>query len=88
MLGYTLRKLYRPEIFQGHNKKINYFEGWYFKLVDKKSVNIYAVIPDIVKLMEKSKHNNMVELVFDDTGYYGGLEIINPEVLLSQDNRL
>jgi hypothetical protein len=38
--------------------------------------------------MEKSKHNNMVELVFDDTGYYGGLEIINPEVLLSQDNRL
>ncbi len=47
MLGYKIKKIYRPEIFQGHNKKVNYFEGWYFKLIDKKSDNIFAVIPGI-----------------------------------------
>ena len=25
----------------------NYFEGWYFKIVDKEEKNIYAIIPGI-----------------------------------------
>jgi tocopherol cyclase len=47
MAFYNIKRIYRPEIFQGHNKKEGYFEGWYFKLVDRNLENIYAVIPGI-----------------------------------------
>ncbi len=47
MLPYRIKKIYRPEIFQGHNKKKNYFEGWYFKLADKQTSNIFAIIPGV-----------------------------------------
>jgi tocopherol cyclase len=63
MPGYKLRKLYRPEIFQGRNKKINYFEGWYFKLVDKKADNIYAVIPGISISKEKSGSHAFIQIL-------------------------
>lgn len=36
-----------PEIFQGKNKTKRYFEGWYFKIVDEKADNAYAIIPGI-----------------------------------------
>ena len=42
------------------------------------SESIDAIIN--VKLQKKVK-NNKEELVYDGTGYTGGLEIINPEVL-------
>ncbi|MEE8325289.1 MAG: tocopherol cyclase family protein [Candidatus Humimicrobiaceae bacterium] len=42
-----MKKLYKPEIFQGWNKTERYFEGWYFKLVDKEARNIFAIIPSI-----------------------------------------
>lgn len=63
MTGYTLRKLYRPEIFQGHNKKVNYFEGWYFKLVDKKADNIYAVIPGISISKDKKNSHAFIQIM-------------------------
>ena len=47
------RKLFNPEIFQGNLKNRNYFEGWYFKLVDIEEKNVYAVIPGI-SLLDKN----------------------------------
>ena len=44
---YFLSKLCRPEIFQGKKKKLNYFEGWYYKIIDDKMENAYAVIPGV-----------------------------------------
>jgi hypothetical protein len=44
---YRLQRLWRPGIFQGANRKDNYFEGWYFKLVDSRLENIFAVIPGV-----------------------------------------
>ena len=38
----TLKRLFNPEIFQGVNKDKNYFEGYYFKLVDKEEKNSFA----------------------------------------------
>lgn len=34
-------------MFQGHNKKHNYFEGWYFKMVSADGKHKYAFIPGI-----------------------------------------
>lgn len=40
-------KTFHPEIFQGHLKKKNYFEGWYFKYVTKNLSHTFAFIPGI-----------------------------------------
>ncbi len=37
-------KVKHPEVFQGNFKKKQYFEGWYFKLVDSSAKLIYAFI--------------------------------------------
>lgn len=42
-----LNKIYHPEIYQGDGKRKNYFEGWYFKIVDKTEKSIYALIPGV-----------------------------------------
>lgn len=42
-----IAKFFNPIIFQGNLRKKNYFEGWYFKIVDASSENIYAFIPGI-----------------------------------------
>ncbi len=47
MSFYKIRKIYGSEIFQGHRKKNNYFEGWYFKLVDSSLNNAFAIIPGV-----------------------------------------
>ncbi len=44
---YRLRKLFHPEIFQGKYKRKNYFEGWYYKLIDQSMKHAIAIIPGI-----------------------------------------
>jgi len=40
-------KIWRPAAYQGQNKKGNYFEGWFFKVVDAAQRNVFAFIPGI-----------------------------------------
>lgn len=42
-----MHKLWHPEIFQGRNKKKEYFEGWYYKSVSKDERTAYAIIVGI-----------------------------------------
>lgn len=44
---YCINRRKHPEIFQGKNKTKRYFEGWYYKIVDEKTENSYAIIPGI-----------------------------------------
>jgi tocopherol cyclase len=44
---YFIKKLFNPELFQGNNRKRNYFEGWYYKVIDEGRKNVYAIIPGI-----------------------------------------
>jgi tocopherol cyclase len=46
MLNY-FKTLWRPEVYHGTGKKGNFFEGWFFKIVDEAKENIYAFIPGI-----------------------------------------
>lgn len=47
-------KIWSPEIFQGRLSNKHYFEGWYFKSVDAKEQNAFAVIPGISLAGDKS----------------------------------
>ncbi len=44
---YRLRRIWKPELFQGGGKSGNYFEGWYFKCIDKDLDRRLAFIPGI-----------------------------------------
>ena len=44
---YNLKKIWNPAIYQGGKKKTNYFEGWYFKIVDKPGLNTFSIIPSV-----------------------------------------
>jgi hypothetical protein len=59
-----LSNIYRPESFQGHGKTKDYFEGWYFKIVDKEEKKAFAVIPGISLSKDTSKSHAFV-MVFD-----------------------
>jgi len=39
--------IWRPGMYHGSPRMRNYFEGWYFKLVDQSEETIYAVIPGV-----------------------------------------
>jgi tocopherol cyclase len=38
---------WKPRIFHGRRKKKNFFEGWYYKMVDRSEKNAYAIIPGV-----------------------------------------
>jgi len=52
---YLIKKLLNPDIFQGRYKRKKYFEGWYFKTIDRKMENVLAFIPGVS--FDKSKNN-------------------------------
>lgn len=39
--------IWRPASYHGHRKTHDFFEGWYFKLVDRTETRVYAVIPGV-----------------------------------------
>ena len=41
------KKIWKPEVYQGKDDMKRYFEGWYFKIVDKSEKHIYAIIPGV-----------------------------------------
>jgi hypothetical protein len=44
--SYTMLRIWNPGAYHGRGKK-NFFEGWYFKMVDRSEANAYAVIPGV-----------------------------------------
>lgn len=50
--------LVKPDLYHGQNKKNNFFEGWYFKIVSKNKKNAFAIIPGIsMGDSENNKHS-------------------------------
>ena len=50
-----LRRRWRPESYQGSLNSRQYFEGWYYKVVDEAEDNVIAIIPG-VSFGDKSAH--------------------------------
>lgn len=51
---YVINKIWNPGVYQGKFKRGRYFEGWYFKIIDRDSRNIFALIPGVA-MGEKGK---------------------------------
>lgn len=56
MILKRLHSFFNPEQYQGWGKTRNYFEGWYYKVVDRAESNIFAIIPGIAMDERKNSH--------------------------------
>ena len=61
--GYDTRKIGNTIIFQGNNKKRNYFEGWYFKMVSADGSAILSVIPGIALSKDGKEQHAFVQVI-------------------------
>ncbi|TFG19263.1 MAG: hypothetical protein EU530_06690 [Promethearchaeota archaeon] len=68
-MGYFSRKLH-PEWFQGNFRKRFYFEGWYFKIIDSRSENIYAIIPGIAINKKSKNSHSFIQILNGKTAEY------------------
>jgi len=65
-----LRKLYRPELFQGSLRKRGYFEGWYLKHVSADLQNVLAFIPGISLSAEPHAFIQVINGISGKTLYF------------------
>jgi tocopherol cyclase len=63
----SIRKIWKPAIYQGSKSMKGYFEGWYYKFADKDGKNIGALIPGI-SFDKDGKHPHTFIQYIDDSG--------------------
>ncbi|WP_303862351.1 tocopherol cyclase family protein [Alkalibaculum bacchi] len=68
---YRINRLFNPEIFLGKYRKKNYFEGWYFKLIDEDKKCILSIISGIAinKNGEKKAFIQTIDGITGQTHY-------------------
>ncbi|MEA5017380.1 MAG: tocopherol cyclase family protein [Erysipelotrichaceae bacterium] len=64
----AINRIWKPETFQGHSKKSNYFEGWYFKLIDQSRETIIAMIPGIAIGNNKQDSHCFIQFIDATSG--------------------
>ncbi len=63
-----LKTTMNPSAYHGHGKKLPFFEGWYYKIVDKSECRRFAVIPGIFKSEDPDKHHAFIQFLDGQTG--------------------
>lgn len=58
-----IEAILNPDLYHGENKKDNYFEGWYFKLVDKDNKNVFSFIPGIYKSKDNKAAHSFIQVL-------------------------
>lgn len=58
-----LKQILNPDYYHGKYKNKNFFEGWYFKIVDKRNENAFAFIPGIIKGKNKDCGHSFIQVI-------------------------
>jgi tocopherol cyclase len=67
-IWYPLRKVFRSELYQGHNRRGNYYEGWYFKSVSPDGKHVWSLIPGIAYGKKGQDAHAFIQLIDGQTG--------------------
>lgn len=65
-MGSRWYNIQNPDVFQGHRRTKNFFEGWYYKVVHADGNHAFALIPG-VSIESKTKRHAFIQLM-DGTG--------------------
>lgn len=58
-----MKTILNPNLYHGKRKESNFFEGWYFKIVDKNNLYKFAFIPGIALGQNKSQNHSFIQIV-------------------------
>lgn len=58
---------WHPDHYHGHNESHNFFEGWFFKVVDEATQNVYAFIPGIFLDRDPDKAHAFIQVLDGQT---------------------
>ena len=64
-----LRAIWQPAMYHGHGKRRDFFEGWYFKLVDAAERHVHAVIPGVFLGKDRSTSHAFVQVLDGLSGH-------------------
>lgn len=62
------RTLFHPERYHGHRRRPPFFEGWYFKLVDRSEQHRFAVIPGVFLSDDPTEEHAFIQVLDGSTG--------------------
>ncbi|MBI5567518.1 MAG: hypothetical protein HY870_21640 [Chloroflexi bacterium] len=65
----NLRAVWRPAMYHGHGQRRNFFEGWYYKLVDAAESHVHAIIPGVFLGKDASASHCFVQVLDGATGH-------------------
>ena len=76
-----------PDLYHGANKRKNFFEGWYFKIVDKSGTYALAFIPGISFGNKNEENHSFIQVInaINHTYHYHRFQ---PDLLISNKNFL
>lgn len=58
-----MKEIFNPNLYHGKHKNKNFFEGWYFKIVDKKNDCKLAIIPGISYGNNDDDHHSFIQVL-------------------------
>lgn len=58
-----MKEIFNPNLYHGKHKNKNYFEGWYFKIVDKRNDYKLAIIPGISYGRDENEHCSFIQIL-------------------------
>lgn len=65
-----IRKVLRQETYLGTNKKNDYFEGWYFKIMTRDKKNTIALIPGVTKGTDAHAFIQVIDNIKNKSYYF------------------
>ena len=58
-----MKETFNPDLYHGQHKRKNFFEGWYYKIVDKKNNYKIAIIPGVSLGHNEDQHHCFIQIV-------------------------
>ncbi|MBZ9623423.1 hypothetical protein G9F71_011220 [Clostridium sp. FP2] len=74
-----------PDLYHGNNRKNNFFEGWYFKLIDKNMNNVLALIPGIYLGKSQENSHSFIQILQGNKASYSYKKFTKDE-FISKNN--
>lgn len=67
-----MKEIFNPNLYHGANKNNNFFEGWYFKIVDRFNLHKLAIIPGVSYGNNKEDSHSFIQIIngYDTTYNY------------------
>ena len=79
------KPVFNPDLYHGHRRRRNFFEGWYFKLVDANQEEVFAFIPGLIKGKKAEHSHSFIHLIDGSKAFMHYLKLPVEEFSAARD---